>query len=154
MKCEEFEDILYEHDELRLGERFFMAFHMLLCGRCALRARRYENARVFLAENFFPPCPDFSGAIMDRIEDEAYHEEEGAFEIPGSVSTRGWVTVGLLVLFSLTSAFFGRDFINVASLEGSSFLLPLGITVGTIVTAYGALFIGSHLKELSQHFKL
>ncbi|MDR2181940.1 MAG: hypothetical protein LBN92_04585, partial [Treponema sp.] len=88
MKCEEFGDLLYEHDEPGIGERFFMAFHLLLCGRCASRARRYEQARALLAESFFPPCPDFSGVLMDRLEDEAFYEGEEAFEIPGSVSTK------------------------------------------------------------------
>jgi hypothetical protein len=36
----------------------------------------------------------------------------------------------------------------------SSFLLPIGITIGVIVTGYGALFIGSHRKELSDRFGL
>jgi hypothetical protein len=155
MRCKEYEAILYENDEPGMGERFLMAVHILLCGRCAVRSRRYEKARALLAENFFPPCADFSGAIMGRIEDDArYDEAETVFGIPGGIPTKGWIVVGLLVLFSLTSAFFGSDFMSIASLAGSSFLLPLGIIVGIIVSAYGALFIGSHLKELSQLFKL
>jgi hypothetical protein len=35
-----------------------------------------------------------------------------------------------------------------------SFLLPVGITVGIVLTSYGALFIGGHLKELSERFRL
>ena len=35
-----------------------------------------------------------------------------------------------------------------------SFLLPVGITIGVVLTTYGALFIGSHLKELSERFGL
>jgi hypothetical protein len=46
------------------------------------------------------------------------------------------------------------DFIHIAQEQGLSFLLPLGITVGVVLTCYGALFIGSHLKELSKHFNL
>jgi hypothetical protein len=42
----------------------------------------------------------------------------------------------------------------VADHWGSSFLLPIGITIGAIVSAYGALFSGSHLKELSSRFNL
>jgi uncharacterized membrane protein YoaK (UPF0700 family) len=46
------------------------------------------------------------------------------------------------------------DFIKVADNWCSSFLLPIGMTVGAIVSAYGALLIGSHLKELSDRFNL
>jgi hypothetical protein len=35
-----------------------------------------------------------------------------------------------------------------------SYLLPVGITIGIVLTSYGALFIGSHLKELSERFGL
>jgi len=30
----------------------------------------------------------------------------------------------------------------------------MGITIGIILTTYGALFIGSHLKQLSERFGL
>jgi hypothetical protein len=46
------------------------------------------------------------------------------------------------------------DFIKVADTQGSSFLLPVGITIGAVLTGYGALFIGSHLKELSSRFRI
>jgi hypothetical protein len=46
------------------------------------------------------------------------------------------------------------DFIKIAASEGSSYMLPLGITIGAAVTCYGAVFIGSHLKELSRRFGL
>jgi hypothetical protein len=64
------------------------------------------------------------------------------------------VITGLIVLISLASAFLGLDFDKVARAGGSSVLLPLGLTIGVVVTGYGALFIGSHLKELSEHFRL
>jgi hypothetical protein len=46
------------------------------------------------------------------------------------------------------------NFVAIANSEGSSFLLPVGITIGIVLTCYGALFIGSHLKELSSRFRL
>jgi hypothetical protein len=46
------------------------------------------------------------------------------------------------------------DFEKVAHRQGSSFLIPVGITIGVVVTGYGALFIASHLKELSERFGL
>jgi hypothetical protein len=46
------------------------------------------------------------------------------------------------------------DFLTVAVREGSSYLGPLGITIGAALTCYGAVFIGSHVKELSERFGL
>jgi hypothetical protein len=79
--------------------------------------------------------------LVDQITDEV-------------VSLRSWVITGIIVLVSLTSAFFGIDFIKVAAANGSAFLLPVGLTVGGVTTFYGALFIASHLEELSDRFGL
>jgi hypothetical protein len=87
---------------------------------------------------------------FDMTADMPFEEEELSPEVPFG----GWVITGLVVLFSLATSFMGMDFISVATAQGSSFLLPLGITIGLVVTGYGALFIGSHLKELSDRFRL
>ena len=83
-----------------------------------------------------------------------WQEAEEAFEIPGGLTTRGWVIAGFVILVSLVTAFFGLEFNNIAGEAGKSFMLPMGITIGIVLTSYGALFIGSHLKELSERFGL
>jgi hypothetical protein len=80
--------------------------------------------------------------------------EEGVYGETGGVSLSRWVITGLILLFSLSSAFFVMDFVKVAAKEGSSYLLPLGITIGAVLSCYGAIFIGSHVKELSERFGL
>ncbi|MDR0404166.1 MAG: peptidoglycan-binding protein [Treponema sp.] len=153
MKCDEFKKTVYEGEEkFSPGERLSLAFHVFFCGRCARELRRFEDARELLASGFIPPSPDFTDAVMAKIYEEEGEEE--VFDIPGGVSTRGWVIAGVLILLSLATAFFGGDFSGIAASQGSSFLLPLGIIIGIIVSAYGALFIGSHLKELSARFRL
>ncbi|GHV85929.1 hypothetical protein AGMMS50230_15370 [Spirochaetia bacterium] len=154
MKCTDAMDTIYETDELPLTRRLSLAIHIVFCGRCSARLERYEEARSILGAGF-PPSPDFSGAIMSRIcleADESFDEE--AYGFSGGFSTRGWVAAGLILLFSLPVLFFGKDFAHVVLVYGSSYLLPLGIIIGVVITGYGALFIGSHLKELSDRFKL
>jgi hypothetical protein len=154
MKCHTAIDTIYETEEaLPFKTRAALALHILFCGGCAAQMNRYRQARRLLQTEFFPPAPDFSDQIMERIYTEENPVEE-TFDIPGGVSTRGWVIVGLVVLLSFSTLFFGRDFARVAIDQGASFLLPLGITIGIVITSYGALFIGSHLKELSERFKL
>jgi hypothetical protein len=133
-----------------------LAFHIIVCGKCAAQLDTYEKTRFLLQASFFPPSPDFSGTIMNRIYSEAYDQETGdelIFEA-GGFSTMGWVIAGLIMLLSLATTFFGKDFASIVRDQGSSFLLPLGIITGAVITAYGAIFIGSHLKELSERFKL
>ncbi|MDR0690143.1 MAG: peptidoglycan-binding protein [Spirochaetaceae bacterium] len=138
-------------DNISLMTRFKIALHLLVCGRCSAEIIRYEAARDILKIDFFPPVPELEGIIMEKI----YREEpEDLTETAGEISFRSWVITGIIVLFSLCSSFLGIDFGKIAAREGSSFLLPLGLTIGTIVSAYGAVFIGSHLKELSERFRI
>jgi hypothetical protein len=141
--------------------RLRAGLHLLLCPDCAQEIERFEVTRDILYNDFLPLSPDFEDSIMARIVAE---EEIAAFDgeempantlaIPGGISTRGWVIAGLITLVSLGTVFFGLDFEKVAHAAGMSFLLPVGITIGIVLTAYGALFIGSHLKELSERFGL
>jgi hypothetical protein len=153
MKCDEFKKIVYESEEkFSVRERLALALHVFFCGRCSRELQRFEDVRELLVSDFIPPSPDFEDAIMARL--YAEEQEQEVFDIPGGVSTKGWVIAGIIILVSLATSFFGGDFISIAISQGSSFLLPLGIIIGIIISAYGALFIGSHLKELSVRFRL
>jgi hypothetical protein len=60
----------------------------------------------------------------------------------------------VIIILSLSSAFIGMNARQIAPGDWTAFLLPLGLTVGIFVSGYGALFIGTHLKELSDWFRL
>lgn len=129
--------------------------HLIICSTCSKEARKLKMAETVM-KDFFPPLPaalDFEESIMEQIDalpDTPAYEAGHLTE----VSLRGWVIIGVFMLFSLTTLFFGMDFEKVASSQGQAFLLPVGIIIGGILTSYGALFIGSHLKELSERFGL
>ena len=153
MKCDTTLDLIYGEDILPLRKRLGMAFHLIFCGHCAARLEHYEEARSFLRTGF-PSSPDFSDAIMSSIYRETFDDETGEVFEAGGVSTRGWVIAGIVMLLSFVTVFFGQEFASIAMEQGSSFLLPMGIITGIVITGYGALFIGSHIKELSERFKL
>jgi hypothetical protein len=88
---------------------------------------------------------------MEKI---ALEKDIEPYAVPGGISTRGWVIAGLVILVSLATAFFGLDFQKIAHELGMSFLLPVGITIGIILTVYCVFFIGSHIKELTERFDL
>jgi anti-sigma factor ChrR (cupin superfamily) len=132
-----------------------VGLHLLICPGCAQEVERFEAIRDMLRYDFLPPAPGLEDSIMASIaaEEGETLEELEAGEIavvPGGISTRGWVIAGLVLLVSLATVFFGMEFNHVALDAGMSFLLPVGITVGIVLTTYGALFIGSHLKELKE----
>ena len=162
MKCDDALDTIYEAEApLPLGKRLSLAFHIVFCGKCTAHLENHEKALFLLRTDFFPPSPDFCNSIMNSIYREA-EANKSAFEESideqflgiGGFSLKGWVIAGIVLLFSLTTIFFGQDFTAIVMDQGSLYLLPLGILIGVLITCYGALFIGSHLKELSERFKL
>jgi hypothetical protein len=162
MICDDLLDKVYEYSgetSLPLPLRLQLWLHCLVCPQCAQELERFRLAQDILRNDFLPPGVDFADAIMTQLEGlpqlEAGSEpEEGVYGETSGVSLRRWVITGLILLFSLSSAFFGMDFVKVAAREGSSYLLPLGITIGAVLSCYGAIFIGSHVKELSERFGL
>jgi len=135
-----------------LSTRLRIDLHLLFCADCAREYKNLKYIEEIMKTDFFPSSPNLDGIFMEKITDEAIIEETA--DAPTGVSFRSWVIIGLLVLFSLSSAFFGVNFIEIADAEGLSFLLPVGITIGIVVSCYGAFFIGSHLRELSMKFRL
>jgi len=152
MKCEDVTNKLWDQwgdEEGSFIDKVMITLHLARCPRCAEEARRLGFLRGFLGGAFFPPAPSLPVMELlpwDEVCGEAWEE--------GGVSTRRWVLTGCFVLLSLGSAFFGMDFVRVAGFHGASFLVPVGITVGVVLTCYGALFIASHLEEFSVRFNL
>ena len=161
MDCAKIMDKVYEYSggeyqiHIPLLTRIQIELHLLLCPGCAQEVERFEVCRDILRSDFMPPAPGLEDAVMALIaaEEGAAAEPEEAV-IPGGFSTKGWIIAGLVMLVSLATAFFGLEFNKVAHIAGMSFMLPMGITIGIVLTCYGALFIGSHLGELTRRFGL
>jgi hypothetical protein len=166
MNCSKVLDMVYEYsggdpdreDPMPLLNQIQIWLHTIICPACAQEIERYQVTRDIMREDFFPSSPELEDAIMARIagEEELNAQEPyAAADIAaGGLSFRGWAIAGLIILISLATSFFGLDFQKVADETGISFLLPVGITIGIVLTTYGAFFIGSHLKELSERFDL
>jgi hypothetical protein len=159
MSCESVMNKVYEYSD---GEtqpplliRIWIGLHILVCPDCAREIERFEECKDILHNDFFPRAPALEDSLMAIIAaEEGEIAEADEAEFPGGFSTKGWVIAGLVMLVSLATVFFGLDFNNVALAAGMSFMIPVGITIGIVLTCYGALFIGSHLKELTERFGL
>ncbi len=154
MNCSKILNMIYE-GQMPLLNQVQVWFHTLFCQNCASKIEQLEKAHDILCEDFFPVSPDFENSIMARIQAEEQEFEAAENYAPKSgFSTRTWIIAGLLIFISLATAYFGFDFKSIIKESGTSFLLPMGITIGTVLTVYGAFFIGSHLKELTERFGL
>ena len=158
MSCSKIMDLYYEDDrQMSLMDQIQIWTHTFFCQDCAAKINKYENAKTVMREDFIPSSPELEDPIMARIaleENDASKEAYVSFAAPGGISTRNWVIAGLVIIVSLVTVFFGLDFKKLASESGMSFMLPMGITIGIVLTTYCAFFIGSHLKELSKRFGL
>jgi hypothetical protein len=168
MNCREIMDLLYEYDgddSAPLSIRVRLWLHAFFCARCAREMRQYAAAREALRTGFFPSAPDFEESVMSRIFAESGMENRGDYEtaqdeegehvpMEEGFSFRAWVINGLIIFFSLSTSFFSLNFNKLAVSQDLSFLLPMGITIGLVLTVYCAVFIGSHIKELSEKFGL
>jgi hypothetical protein len=158
MSCAKVLDKVYEYSDgesaMPLLTQIQVGLHSLVCPDCAQEVERFEVCRDMLTGDFLPPSPGLEDTVMAYIAAGSEAEETPEAEVLGGFSTRGWVVAGLVMLVSLATVFFGMDFNKIALEAGMSFMIPIGITIGIALTSYGALFIGSHLKELSERFGL
>ena len=160
MSCTRILEKVYENygeepRDVPLLTQIQVEWHLLFCPDCAREVERFRVCADILRNDFLPPSPGLEDTVMTMVEnEEAAALAAAQTEVPGFMSTRGWVIAGLIMLVSLATAFFGLEFNKIALAAGMSFLLPVGITIGIALTVYGALFIGSHLKELSERFGL
>ena len=160
MSCERILEKVYEMDDsMSLFTRIRIGLHIITCPDCAQEVERFEVCKDILRNDFLQASLDAAADLEDTVmamvaAEEAESPAAEEMEIPGGLSTRGWVIAGLVILVSLATAFFGLDFNQVAVAAGLSFMIPVGITIGIVLTCYGALFIGSHLKEFAERFGL
>jgi hypothetical protein len=144
MNCAKAMEAVYEEwgtESLSSFARLEVSLHLFCCPACAAEAAKLKSARALMRESFPPPAAGLEDRIMRSIDAE---EQGEAYPEVAGVSFRSWVITGFIVLLSLSSSFFWDGVPP----------LPIGITVGAVVTAYGALFIGSHLKELTGRFNV
>jgi hypothetical protein len=149
MNCAKILDIVYEQQEdMSLFNRIRVGMHLLVCPDCAQEVERFEVCRDMLQDDFMFLAP------AEEAVNTAEATEAMNAEVPGGFSIRGWIIAGIVMLVSLATVFFGLEFNKVALIAGMAFTIPIGITIGIALTSYGALFIGSHLKDLSERFGL
>jgi hypothetical protein len=163
MDCKNIVDRIIEADgdeSVSLFRQLVFEFHLLTCSRCSRELRRYRLGRELLASSCQGPespgleVPGLSASIMAAIlagSGEASGPGDATAEV---LSFRRWVVAGCIIMISLVSVFFCLDFLELSASTGFSLMVPMSLTIGIFISAYGALFIGSHLKELSQRFRL
>jgi hypothetical protein len=149
---------VYEAESLSVFTRFRVALHLAGCKKCTREVERYACAQDVMRRDFFADredagVADYVMSVINKEETTAAHDL-GAELPPEILSIRNWIISGVIIIAALTTSFFGMDFSSLVKDFGGGFTIPLAITIGIVITAYGAVFIGNHLKELSKRFGL
>jgi hypothetical protein len=149
-------DKIYENESFSFWERLAIAFHLLWCKKCIRDLARYENAREIMRSEFFAnEGESVADYVMSAIGEEGRVASDSFASLPPEIlPIRNWIISGVIIISALTTSFFGMDFNSLVHDFGNNFTIPLAITIGTVITAYIALFIGKHLKKLSELFGL
>ncbi|GMO48766.1 MAG: hypothetical protein Ta2B_30380 [Termitinemataceae bacterium] len=158
MDCKSVRDILYDNVELSspmlLFYRIQAAIHLLHCKDCTAHKNIIEKSNAIMERDFLLPVSakeenEFCDSIMNvlsktsqNVNFEKLDEKEKRFSI------YVWALTGTVICGSLIAAFFNINILNAK--EMNAFIVPLSITIGGIVTAYGAMFIVCHLKVLTE----
>jgi hypothetical protein len=100
-----------------------------------------------MKDDFFPSAGNIAENIMSLIQAGDFTDDEVKRE---SMPFRAWIITGFAILVSLSSAYLGIDYLMPTSTHTVYFMLPLGITIGAVITAFAAIFIGCHITELSK----
>ncbi|GMO46677.1 MAG: hypothetical protein Ta2B_28380 [Termitinemataceae bacterium] len=169
MKCETIQDYLFqlmfagnEREEIcfqRFVKRLLITLHLLHCENCGEFKRVIGKTSEIMASDFLPQSEvntEVSDAVMNIINRQnstiADLRPQQSWSEPDTdtFSLQTWVVSGLIIMISLLSAYFSINLLS--SQEILDFIVPIAITIGSVITAYGAIFIGTHLKELSKRF--
>jgi hypothetical protein len=159
MTCDRAMEILMDGDieaSVPFFDHFGARLHSLRCGRCRGERRRMEEALDLMRTGFLPAAPDLSHAVMEAVQMEASRAaaQEMDENVEEIMPLRNWVLAGLCLFASLAVTPLGEAFGWLMRTFGSGLILPIALTLGAVITAFCALFIGSRLDELSERFGL
>lgn len=122
--------------------------HLLFCPDCRKVAARMSSLLADM-RSFESVPADFD--MTDRIMRSILALNSNVPIEAKNVSMLKWIAVGCLILFSMVVVRFSKTYIWIKAAYGDYFDAPMYLVFGIILTAYIALFIASHIDQLS-HF--
>ncbi len=138
MKCEVFEE---RYDRAEEGAKLSpsLALHLARCPRCAARVELRRRALELYRRP--GPEPDIASRVLALLPFLPRPRR--------SVSLRDWILTGLVLASSVVLVPAQKVFSLVITEYGNRWMLPFVLVFGLAVSVFGALFIGTHMDELS-----
>ena len=144
MKCKEVMKQVFESDSIE-NTSFRIWIHLLFCKNCKTETERinltlasFQQTTPYKISN-----PGLKNSIMNEI-------LKTGIEYNHKISYFKWVSVGTIIIGS-RFLFSYSDYSKWLSQHfGTNFDLPLNIVLGSIISVYALIFIGTHVEDLKK----
>lgn len=121
--------------------------HTFFCPYCRKEIQAMQNKYKRLAQDQpFEMHRDISTSIMLEV-------LQSPIQYKKQVSYFKWISVGVVIVASRFLVSFSDTYIWLNQEFGGNYELPLNIVLGSVISVYSALFIGSHLKDMKRFSK-
>lgn len=143
MRCERFLD-RYDRLDAGVTPGFALRRHLASCASCEAKVRRQSAAlaayRAGPADEAIPEEEVLDERIMAAVRLTPRPRR--------AVLVRDWILSGAVIAASMVMIPLGSEFDRAKEAFGSRLAVPLSLVLGLALTAYMAVFIGSHMDSI------
>jgi len=127
---------------------FLLKLHILICRECRKEITKVAGVFAFLKnDSLYKSSYDISLSVMDTIRRESVFTAK-------TISGLKWVSIGLIIFFSIFLVHFSESFLWLKNEFGSYYMLPMSIVMGFVFTAYATILIGCNYEYIKNYIDL
>lgn len=125
-----------------------LKIHLMFCRKCRNEVLQLHKAfNMLKGDSIYKSHYDITASVMDIIRKESVYTVK-------TISGFKWVTIGLIIFFSILLINFSDSFLWLKNEFGSDYTIPLSIVMGFVFTAYSAVFIGCNYEDIKKYLEM
>ncbi|MFH0976683.1 MAG: hypothetical protein V1874_12945 [Spirochaetota bacterium] len=146
MKCEKAIADFINQDDSRYPA-FLIRMHIAFCSKCRKEVREMQKAFVLARTTSpFVMSKDITESVMLAIsKSDMFYGK--------NISSAKWISTGSVIFASIFLVSYSDSLIWLKTHFGSVLEVPLFMVLGSVITAYAALYIGTHINGLKRFVK-
>jgi len=147
MKCEKAVEE-YLKIESQSHTPVILKLHIIFCSECRKEIYRLKKLFVLISnDSMYKTSRDITSSVMDIILRESVYTAK-------TISGFKWVTIGLIIFFSILLLNFSDSFQWLKNEFGSDLTIPLSIVMGFVFTAYATVLVGCNYEYIKKYIDL